>query len=326
MELPAPQVTGPPGAAIRPASARPAPAPRDPKSVREGHLAMLLFSGLVAGSFSLGALAANDIDPAVLNVVRFAISAAVLGGFAAALGTPIRRAHLVAPWRFLLLGGIFSIYFVAMFEGLKTATPVSTSAVFTLTPVMTAGFGWLMLRQVTTPRMAFALAIGAGGAVWVIFRADLAALLAFEVGRGEAVYFLGCVAHAVFTPLLQRLNRKEPPLVSTALIMAGGALVLLVWGWDALIGTTWSTLPAAVWVALAYTSILASALTFFLLQYAALRLPSAKVMAYTYLVPSWVIVWELALGGGVPTALVLPGVGLTILALVLLLKDETREA
>jgi drug/metabolite transporter (DMT)-like permease len=172
--------------------------------------------------------------------------------------------------------------------------------------------------------MAFALAIGAGGAVWVIFRADLAALLAFEVGRGEAVYFLGCVAHAVFTPLLQRLNRKEPPLVSTALIMAGGALVLLVWGWNALIATTWSEMPAAVWVALAYTSILASALTFFLLQYAALRLPSAKVMAYTYLVPSWVIVWELALGGGVPTALVLPGVGLTILALGLLLKDETR--
>ena len=37
-------------------------------------------------------------------------------------------------------------------------------------------------------------------------------------------------------------------------------------------------------------------MTFVLLQFATLRLPSAKVMAYTYLVPSWVILWELALG------------------------------
>jgi hypothetical protein len=35
--------------------------------------------------------------------------------------------------------------------------------------------------------------------------------------------------------------------------------------------------------------------TAYLVHIAALRLPAAKVMAYTYLVPSWVILWELAL-------------------------------
>ena len=38
---------------------------------KQGHLAMFLFSVLVAGSFSLGALAANDIAPGALNAVRF---------------------------------------------------------------------------------------------------------------------------------------------------------------------------------------------------------------------------------------------------------------
>jgi len=46
------------------------------------------------------------------------------------------------------------------------------------------------------------------------------------------------------------------------------------------------------------------------------------VMAYTYLTPSWVILWEIALGNGVPNGLVLVGVGMTIVALWLLLKDE----
>jgi hypothetical protein len=45
-------------------------------------------------------------------------------------------------------------------------------------------------------------------------------------------------------------------------------------------------------------------------------------MAYTYLTPSWVILWEIALGNGAPPTLVLGGVLLTIVALVLLLRED----
>jgi hypothetical protein len=39
---------------------------------------MLAFSGLIAGSFSLGGQIANEIDPAALNAVRFVIAAAAV--------------------------------------------------------------------------------------------------------------------------------------------------------------------------------------------------------------------------------------------------------
>lgn len=45
-------------------------------------------------------------------------------------------------------------------------------------------------------------------------------------------------------------------------------------------------------------------------------------MAYTYLTPSWVILWQIALGQPAPPAVILGGVGLTALALALLLKDD----
>ena len=64
------------------------------------------------------------------------------------------------------------------------------------------------------------------------------------------------------------------------------------------------------------------AATFVLVQFATMRLPSAKVMAYTYLTPTWVIGWEIALGNGVPPLLVLVGVALTIMALLMLLRDD----
>ena len=287
----------------------------------QGHLAMLAFSALVAGSFSLASMMANDIDPAAFTAVRFCLAALFVGTLAQMRGG-FGAGSFAAPWRYAVLGGLFAIYFVLMFEGLKTAPPVSAAAVFTLVPLMAAGFAWLLLRQVLHPRMALALAIGAAGALWVIFRADLGALLSFDVGRGEAIYFLGCVSHAIYTPMVRRLNRGETAVTFTfGTSVAGGAL-LLVYAAPALIAVDWSTLPARVWVALLYTSFFATACTVVLLQFATLRLPSAKVMAYTYLTPSWVIVWEIALGNGVPTALVLGGVALTVLALLLLLRDD----
>ena len=292
------------------------------REARRGHLAMLGFAALVAGSFSLGGQVANEIAPAALNALRFAISAVLVGGviglrggFGAVTGA------LVAPWRYAILGGLFAVYFVSMFEGLKTASPVSTAAVFTLTPVMSGIFGYILLRQVLGPRIAVALGLGALGALWVIFRADVAALMAFEIGQGEVIFFWGCIAHAAYTPLVRLLNRGEPILVFTFWTLSFCAVIIGVWGWRDIVATDWGGLRPMVWITLVYVAIAASAMTVFLVQFASMRLPSSKVMAYTYLTPSGVLIWELALGQPMPPVMVLGGIGLTFVALGLLLKE-----
>ncbi|GGA07273.1 DMT family transporter [Neptunicoccus cionae] len=286
-----------------------------------GHLAMLVFSVLVAGSFPLGVRIAHLVDPLPLTALRFVLASVVVGVFAG-LGPGIKRSDFKAPWRYLLLGGVFSIYFVLMFEALKTASSVSTAAIFTLTPIMSAVFGYMLLRQITTRWMALALAVGGSGAVWVIFRGDLNALLRFDVGRGEVIFFIACFAHAFYTPLVRRLNRGEHPAVFTLGTLIAGGIILLALSFRDLAAIDWSALPPIFWIGLAYLSISSTAITFFLVQYATLSLPSAKVMAYTYLTPSWVIVWELALGGSVPSAVILIGIAATILALVMLLQER----
>ncbi|MCC5971462.1 MAG: DMT family transporter [Pararhodobacter sp.] len=304
--------------------AQPGNAPR--AEALKGHAAMLAFSALVAGSFSLGALVANEIAPAAVNALRFLITAAVLAGLAMVVGGASRRGYrrtdFRAPWRYLLLGAVFATYFVLMFEALKTASPVSIGAVFTLTPLITAGFAWLLLRQVLNGWMALALAIGAVGAVWVIFGGDMSALATLQLGYGEAIYFAGCVLHAAFTPLLRRLNRGEPTLVITSLVMAAGFFVLALYGWQDLRDIRWSELSPVIWITLIYLSLAASALTVVLLQFAGQRLPSSKVMAYTYLTPAWIIGWEIALGHDGPNLLVLPGIAVIALALVMLLRAD----
>ncbi len=286
-----------------------------------GHAAMLLFSMLVAGSFSLGSMAAPHVDPELVTVFRFAIAALILGRICAVRGE-LKRANVTALWRYVLLGAVFATYFVLMFEGLKTAKPVSAAAVFTLTPVVTAFASFIILRQITTARIAVALLIGAIGALWVIFRADWTAFVAFRIGTGEMIYFWGCVCHAIYIPLVRLLNRGESAMLFSFGTTCGGTLLLLFWSANSLISTDYAALPVIVWLTILYVAIFATATTFVLTQYASLRLPGAKVMAYTYLTPSWVILWEIALGHGAPRGLILGGVALTVLALIALLKHE----
>ncbi|SNR65733.1 DMT family transporter [Puniceibacterium sediminis] len=290
-----------------------------------GHLAMLCFSAVVAGSFSLGRMAVPFIAPEAFNAVRFLVAAVVVMAVMLARGGASRAAWK-APWRYVVLAGLFAFYFVTMFTGLETAEPVSLAAVFTLSPILAGGFGWLLMRQITTPRMALALSIGGAGALWVVFRGDLTALSAFRIGSGEVIYFWGCVAHALYVPMVRLLNRGEPALVFNAGMLVAGACLMGIYAAPEIMATDWLALPGIVWITIVYTALAATSLTFALIRYSTMRLPSAKVMAYTYLTPCWVLIWEISLGHGTPPGRVLAGVALTLVALVLLLKDEDPVA
>lgn len=288
----------------------------------KGHGAMLLFACLIAGSFSLGGQAARFIDPAALTALRFSGAAVLMGALLAVAGPRVRARDFAAPWRFLLLGGLLAGYFVLMFVALRIATPVSTGAVFTLIPLMSAGFGWLLLRQ-RTPRLALlALLLGAAGAVWVIFGADHARIAAFAVGRGEAIFLVGCALHAFYAPLVRKLNRGEPVMTFTFGTLGGGAALVTVWALPALAATDWAGLPPIVWITAAYLTVFTTAGTFFLLQFAAMRLPAGKVMAYGYLTPGLVALYEGLAGRGWPDAPVWLGVAATVAALAMLLGRD----
>ena len=280
---------------------------------------MALFAALISVSFTLGDRGAPHIAPAALTAARFLLAAALMAVLAAPL---IRRAHARAPWRYVVLGGLMGFYFVLMFEALRLTDPVSTSAVFTLTPIMSAFFGWVLLRQITTARIAVALVLAGSGALWVIFRGDVVALTGMEFGRGEQIFVLGCALHALYTPLVRLTRRDEPVIVYTFGCLLGGLLVTGLYGVGDVSATDWLALPVIAWATIIYLAVFTTAFTFLLVQYATLRLPSSKVMAYGYLVPSFVIIEEGLLGEGWVTGPVWLGVALTILALLLLLRDE----
>lgn len=282
-----------------------------------GHLAALLFAMLIAGSFSIGHKAAPFMGPAALNAVRFLFASAIMAGVVMAVHRERPKVPR-APWRFAVLGSLFATYFIMMFIALQISQPVSTSAVFTLIPLMSAGFGLLFLGQRTRAIVLASLLIAAGGAIWVIFRGNPAAIAAFEIGRGEAIFFFGCACHAAYAPLVKKYQRNEPPLVFALWTLVATTCVLWIFGAPELVQTDFAALPAILWVAILYLAVFTSAVTTFLVQFAAVRLPASKVLAYGYLTPGFVILFEGIAGFGWVSMSVLAGALVTAMALVVM--------
>ena len=282
-----------------------------------GHLAMLLFAALVAGSFSFGALAAPHMGPAALNATRFLFGTTLMGIAALVLlkgRVPAPR----APWRYGVLGALMAVFFITMFVALQFTDPVSTGAVFTLMPLMSAFFGYFLLKQTPGGLVIASLVFAGLGALWVIFRGDLDAILAFDVGRGELIFAVGVAGHAAYASLVRKFNRGEPVIAFTFWTLLATGLCIALYGFGEIVSTDWAGLPAVVWWAILYLSVFTTAGTFFLLQFAALRLPASKVLAYNYLTPSFIILYEGLLGHGWASPVIAAGALVTVLGLVVL--------
>ncbi len=305
-----------------PASAKQASAP-DSGTLR-GHLAMILFTALVSGSYSFGALAAPHIAPGAVNAMRFAVGI----GFMAAAVALLLRGRVPAPsasWRYLLLGGLMAVFFITMFIALGLTDPVSTGAVFTLMPIMSAIFGYFLLGQIPRPIVVASLVVAALGSIWVIFGGDVAAIRSFDIGRGEMIFFVGVICHALYSPLVKKLNDgREPLAVFTLYTMMGTGLCIAIYGAREVLETDWAGLPPVVWLAIGYLAIFTSAGTTYLVQYGAMRLPAAKVMAYTYLSPCFIIIYEGLLGHGWPSLGVLAGAVVIMLGLLVMALSKDR--
>lgn len=278
---------------------------------------MLLFAALIAGSFTTGALAVPFLAPVPLNALRFILAALLMG--AVAFGVMRQPVSLPkAPWRFGIMGFLMAIYFVTMFIALTMTLPVATSAVYTLVPLMTAVTAFFIVGQRSGPTVLLSLVFAGLGAIWVIFRGDLDALLRLDIGQGELIYFVGCFAYAFYTPLLRKYARGEPALVLSFWTLTATALWITAYGIPEIIGVDWLNLPPVVWWVLLYLAVGPTAICFFLIQFASHHLPAAKVIAYGYLTPAFVILFEGFAGHGWTTLSVVIGALVTVLGLVVL--------
>jgi len=257
----------------------------------KSHLVMFLFSLFVTGSFIFGKLYAEIIEPELLTFYRFLFGALILGSYLV-YSKNLSRSILFRPWRYLVLGGIYSVYFVFMFIALRYTSTISTSAIFALMPFSTLILDSLLFNKKSKPLIWLALGLSSFGALFIVFDGSLQNALKFKMDYGELIFLIGTIVYSSYALLQPRLNNSEHLLITTFGVLIAGTLIvgstLVIQGES----FTPDTISLGLIFLVIYLAIFASIGTILCLNYASNKIPGTNVMAYSLLIPFWVLLVE----------------------------------
>ena len=293
-------------------------------SVGAAHIVAVIGMFFIATIFSVGDEIADSMPASVLMTLRF--------GAAALLFAPyilwrhgIRWPGLSGLWRYGLLSLLSTIFFWSMFEGLKYTDSLNTSAISTSIPGFTAIYGAILMRERLGRYRSAALLLGLLGTLWVIFRGDPERLFALELNKGDALFFGGCISMGLYAALIPKLHRGEPVAVMSFWIMVMVAAMFTTVANVEFADIAWGRIEDSVWGSLAWLAIGPTMLTFFMIQSTSLVIGATRVQSYSYLIPAFVLVFDWALGRGLPTAMTIPGIIVVLLATLVVQRGVLVE-
>ena len=129
---------------------------------------------------------------------------------------------------------------------------------------------------------------------------------------------------ALYMPLVKLLHRGEPMAVMTFWILVTGCLWLLLFACTKVTTVPWASIPAKVWLGIAYLAMFTTIITFFISQWATLHLGPTRVMAYSYLYPPLIILIEWLLHHDFPPLKTMLGVLIILPAMVIVQRGSPQ--
>ena len=124
--------------------------------------------------------------------------------------------------------------------------------------------------------------------------------------------------------MIPALNKGENAASQTLGTLSAGFLLLILIFTNDVVETNWLNLSPLVWITTIYLATIATAFTFFLIQFAAKRISASKVMAYTYAVPFWVALGEIIINSSFPNKNIIFGGLIIAFALLVLISDNAK--
>mgnify|MGYP003629642720 CR=1 FL=1 len=191
--------------------------------------------------------------------------------------------------------GMF-INMLAFFKGLSLSTPINSSVIITLSPVILLVLSAIFLKEKISPIKIIGIAIGMLGAlVLVLFGASTQAN-APNIPLGNVLYFVNGATYAIYLILVKPITNKYSTVTLMKWLFLTGVFLNLPFTISEFTDVNWLDLPTRViWIML-FVVVGTTFSTYFLNLYALKTLKASTVGAFIYLQPLIAVVFAVLVG------------------------------
>lgn len=236
----------------------------------------------------------GGVNPFAMSVYRMA--GACLLFWVASLFVPRER---VAPRDIvqLLFASVFGIQLNQMLFlwGLSLTSPIDTSIIATVVPVLTMVLATLFLREPITWLKAGGVFLGCAGAVILI--------LASQHGTGHTSSMLGdvlcivsAVSYATYLTAFRDVIVRYSPVTTMKWMFLFAAIVALVIYYDPLTSVDYAALAPRTWAGIAYVVVGSTFLSYLMVPIGQRYLRPTVVSMYNYVQPVVAVLFTVAIG------------------------------
>ncbi|MAW95837.1 MULTISPECIES: DMT family transporter [unclassified Leeuwenhoekiella] len=200
-------------------------------------------------------------------------------------------------WR--LLGCAFFGMFInmlAFFTGLQLSTPVNSSVIITLSPVILLVLSALFLKEKISALKILGIAIGMLGALVLVLFGASTQQNAPNIPLGNIMFLINSSAYAVYLVLIKPLTKKYNVVTMMKWLFLTGVFLNLPFTYGDFAAVDWLNLPAwAIWV-MVFVVVGTTFSTYFLNLYALRTLKASTVGAFIYLQPLIAVLFAVLTG------------------------------
>ena len=181
-------------------------------------------------------------------------------------------------------------------KGLELSTPINSSVIITLTPVMVLVLSYIFLKEKIGILKLGGIMIGFAGALILIFYSKKVNINAPNTTLGNIMFLINASAFAGYLVLSKPLTQKYNTLVLMKWMFLIGIILAFPITFKEFSAVKWASLPfEAIW-RMTFVVIGTTFLTYLLNMYALKSLPASTIGAFIYLQPPIAIIYAIITG------------------------------
>lgn len=190
-------------------------------------------------------------------------------------------------WLRLLICSLLgmAINMLAFFKGLQLSTPINSSVLVTITPIIVVVLSALFIKEKVTLNKGFGILLGFIGALGLILFGAEIRQDAPNIPLGNMLFIVNATTYGSYLILIKKLLEKYHPLTLMKWLFSIGFIITFPVTYPEFSEIQWATLPNWVYGAIAFVIIGTTFLTYLFNVFALQELKASTVGAFTYVQP-----------------------------------------